>query len=72
MDRNDFYNDLKWCDDCSSYVRYLMSMEHSYCAQCGTKVRLFNDEDWQAFSEADGASKLKRDGHTGKRGAETA
>ena len=36
MDRNlDYYNDRKYCTQCEDYVPYLMSIEHSYCAQCG-------------------------------------
>lgn len=50
MDAIDFYNDKKWCSSCRSYVPYLMSIEHSYCAECGTEVRLFSKEDWKAFS----------------------
>ncbi len=46
---NDFYSDLKWCDSCSDYRRYLMSMEHSYCVECGGKVRLFSSDDWDSF-----------------------
>jgi predicted transcriptional regulator len=48
---SDFYSDLKWCDACQDYRRYLMSMEHSYCVDCGCKVRLFNNQDWAQFNE---------------------
>ena len=42
MDLNDFYNDRKFCTECAEYVTYLQSMEHSYCTQCGSQVRLFS------------------------------
>ena len=47
----DYYSDKKWCPDCENYVSYLMSVEHSYCVDCGGEVRLFSKEDWEAFSE---------------------
>ena len=37
---------------CPDYVAYLMSIEHSYCAKCGSEVRLFSDQDWTAFNES--------------------
>jgi hypothetical protein len=70
MERNDFYNDLKWCDDCEGYVRYLKSMEHSYCIDCGCKVRLFNESDWAAFNEKMRAGKPKGGRPSKKREAE--
>ncbi|MEX1025371.1 MAG: hypothetical protein WD226_09860 [Planctomycetota bacterium] len=45
----DFYNDRKFCESCSEYVPYLQSIEHSYCAACGSQVRLFSSEDWDSF-----------------------
>ena len=51
MEHNsDFYSDHKYCSDCNEYVPYLMSMEHSYCARCGARVRLFSEQDWEAFN----------------------
>lgn len=49
MEHPDYYNDRKWCHCCSQYVTYLMSLEHSYCAVCGNRVKLFSDEDWATF-----------------------
>ena len=49
MDHTDFYNDRKYCTGCEDYVPYLQSVEHSYCSVCGEQVRLFSDEDWEAF-----------------------
>jgi hypothetical protein len=50
MDRRDYYHDVKWCAHCATYVRYLMSVNHSYCITCGSVVRLFSDEDAQRFA----------------------
>ena len=52
MEPTDFYNDRKYCSECDEYVPYLQSMENSYCAVCGSKVRLFSDADWEAFNES--------------------
>ena len=47
----DFYGERKWCERCKNYVRYLMSVDRSYCAQCGNRVRLFNRDDARHFNE---------------------
>lgn len=70
--KTDFYNDLKWCDDCGDYVRYLKSLDHSYCVECGGTVRLFNEGDWEAFNETMRAAKPKGGRPRKKRSAETA
>lgn len=49
MNTSDFYNDSKYCHECRTYVPYLQSLEHSYCAQCGGRVRLFSEADWSQF-----------------------
>lgn len=59
MDRPDYYNDRKFCTTCCDYVPYLMSVEHSYCAACGSEVRLFSESDWEAFNESMQARKPK-------------
>ena len=46
-----FYNDRKFCPDCDTYVSYLASMEHSYCVDCGSQVRLFSKDDWSNFHD---------------------
>ncbi len=51
MDQRDFNHERKWCGQCNSYVRYLMSVNHSYCVECGAMVKLFSKEDAQRFSE---------------------
>jgi molybdenum cofactor biosynthesis enzyme MoaA len=49
MEHTDYYGDRKYCHECGQYVHYLMSIEHSYCAHCGNRVRLFSDADWEQF-----------------------
>ncbi len=51
MIRKDFENDKKWCEQCNSYQRYLMSVNHSFCSECGSQVRLFSKADAEAFTE---------------------
>lgn len=51
MEIRDFYSELKWCASCNDYVRYMISVNHSFCTQCGGRVKLFSKEDSQRFSE---------------------
>ena len=44
-------SESKWCDHCNNYVRFMMSINHSYCIECGGRVRLFNRNDSQAFHD---------------------
>ena len=57
---SDFQNDRKWCSACDEYVSYLMSIEKSFCVQCGGEVRLFSEEVWIAFSEKMDARKPRQ------------
>ena len=50
MDRPDYYENQKFCPSCDCYVAYLQSVAQAYCVQCGGEVRLFSDEDWEAFN----------------------
>lgn len=50
MNSNDFYAETKWCPCCASQVRYLSSIETSYCVECGAEVRLFSDAGWARFN----------------------
>ena len=59
MKKLDFYSDRKFCPQCEDYVHYLMSVEHSYCVECGAEVRLFSKEDWNAFNESMQAKRPK-------------
>jgi hypothetical protein len=52
MEPFDYYTDRKYCPACDDYVPYLVSIEHSYCADCGSVVRLFSKEDWSQFNES--------------------
>lgn len=52
METTDFYNDRKFCNGCNDYVPYLQSLDSSYCAVCGDKVRLFSDDDWATFNDS--------------------
>jgi len=40
-------------------VRYLASIEVSYCVECGGEVRLFSAEEWTTFTAALEARKPK-------------
>jgi len=51
MEKSDFYGDKKYCDPCGKYVHYLMSVETSYCIECGARVHLFSREDWDDFNQ---------------------
>ena len=54
-----FHDDTKYCPCCDAYVRYLASIEQSYCVQCGSEVRLFSAADWTAFQARLEAKKPK-------------
>ena len=56
---NSFLNDTKFCPCCNDYVRYLASIDRSYCIDCGGEVRLFSESDWTAFQEKMAARKPK-------------
>jgi len=51
METTDYYSDRKFCTHCNGYVAYLMSVDKSYCANCGQEVRLFSKEDWSTFHQ---------------------
>jgi hypothetical protein len=48
---SEFYTEQKWCEHCSHYVRFMMSINQSYCVECGGRVRLFNQSDANSFQE---------------------
>ncbi len=48
---SEFYTEQKWCEHCNSYVRFMMSINQSYCVECGGRVRLFNKSDANSFQE---------------------
>jgi hypothetical protein len=49
---SDFYSDRKHCPCCNKYVSYLMSLDTSYCVECGGEVQLFSKEDWKSFNQS--------------------
>ena len=51
VDSIDFYGEKKWCRKCGKNVRYLMSISHSYCVQCGSVVTLFSKDAWRKFNK---------------------
>jgi len=48
----EFYRETKWCESCQAQVRFLMSVNHSFCVDCGGKVRLFSREERTRFAES--------------------
>jgi predicted DCC family thiol-disulfide oxidoreductase YuxK len=44
-----YYNTKKYCPSCHGYVRFLQSLDASYCVECGSKVRLFSTADKKEF-----------------------
>ena len=59
MGHMDFYSELKWCNKCKKYVRYLMSIHQSYCIECGSPVTMFNKEDNEKFQKLVEKNKYK-------------
>lgn len=59
MQSHDFYAATKYCPCCEKNVRYLASIEVSYCVECGGEVRLFSAEEWTTFTAALEARKPK-------------
>jgi len=51
MNQSNFYNDKKHCAHCDKYVSYLMSVDASFCVECGNEVHLFSKEDWTSFHQ---------------------
>ncbi len=49
--RSDFEQEKKWCPKCETYRRYMVSINHSFCIECGTKMRLFSKPDQARFTE---------------------
>lgn len=46
-----YYNSKKYCPSCREYVRFLQSIDESFCVECGSKVQLFSTKDKKAFIE---------------------
>ncbi|HEX9794943.1 MAG TPA: hypothetical protein VGC54_13255 [Planctomycetota bacterium] len=52
MATTNYYEEKKFCPSCSTYVRFLQSPAASYCAECGSRVLLFNRRDRANFQAA--------------------
>ena len=52
MPRADYYDDRRFCPACSTYVRYISSVERAYCVECGGRVKLFSGPDMARFRSA--------------------
>jgi hypothetical protein len=46
-----YYEETKWCGACDREVRFLMSVNHSFCIHCGGTVTMFRREAGSAFGE---------------------
>ncbi|MAW60862.1 MAG: hypothetical protein CMJ94_08515 [Planctomycetes bacterium] len=55
-----YYNAKKYCPSCRDYVRYLQSIDSSFCVECGSKVRLFSTADKKAFLDGLKADKAAK------------
>jgi uncharacterized protein (DUF983 family) len=55
-----YYNSKKYCPSCREYVRFLQSIDESFCVACGSKVRLFSTADKRAFLDGLKADKETR------------
>ncbi len=51
MTTSDYYDETKWCEQCKDYVKFLMSVNFSYCVHCGGRVRLFSRNDGRQFDD---------------------
>ena len=49
--KTNFEQEQKWCPKCETYRHYLMSINHSFCVECGTQMRLFSKQDQARFTE---------------------
>jgi hypothetical protein len=43
--RPGFYEDVRYCSACGTYVRYLLSLDLAYCVNCGGRAALFSHGD---------------------------
>lgn len=69
---SDFYSDRKYCDHCNKYVSYLMSVDCSFCVECGEKVHLFSKTDWTEFNNSLQERRPKGGRPRNKKGKESA
>ena len=50
----DFDHERKYCDQCKRYVRFLTSLNESYCVHCDGKVTVFSKKDMKVSLVNDG------------------
>ncbi len=62
MPVSNYYQERKFCPACDRYVRFLQSLDESFCVECGAKVRLFSPKDHRAFLRS-----LKPQGRPGRK-----
>ena len=43
--RSSYYEDVRHCPACRSYVRYLLALDIAYCVECGRRCELFSTAD---------------------------
>jgi hypothetical protein len=46
-----YYDETKWCGACDREVRFLMSVNHRFCFDCGNTLTMFRRETGSAFGE---------------------
>jgi len=46
------FDERKYCSRCRRYVRYLTSLNQSYCIHCDSKVVLFSKKDMRDFHKS--------------------
>jgi hypothetical protein len=57
---SDFYDDVRYCSVCESYVQYLLALDTAYCVGCGGKVSLYARKDLTKLLGSDSTHKGRR------------
>jgi len=57
--QSSYYDDLRFCDACGSYVRYLQALDKGYCVECGGRVKIFSREDLRRLGGSKKGSRYK-------------
>lgn len=65
-----YYDDLRYCDACSAYVRYLQALDRGYCVECGGRVKIFSREDLRRLAGTKKSSRYQISGEEGEWEAE--
>ena len=64
-----YYNTKKYCPTCREYVRFLQSLDESFCVDCGSKVRLFSSADKRSFLHSLKQDRIKKAGPNASSGS---